>query len=41
MITFYNFILKIETSWPKKVVKSILDTSNANVIMKFILFIFG
>ena len=26
MTTFYNFTLKIETSWAKKVVKSILET---------------
>ena len=26
MTTFYNFALKIETSWDKKVVKSILET---------------
>ena len=25
MTTFYNFALKIETSWDKKVVKSILE----------------
>ena len=29
MTTFYNFALKIETSWAKKVVKPILETSNA------------
>ena len=42
MITFYNFTLKIETSWAKKVVKSILETWNVNnVIAMFILFFFG
>ena len=33
MNTFYNFALKRETSWAKKVVKSILETWNANVIV--------
>ena len=41
MITFYNFTLKIETSWAKKVVKSIVQTWNVNeVTVMFILFIF-
>ena len=37
MTTFYNFALKIETSWAKKVVKPILETWNAanNVIVYF------
>ena len=30
MTTFYNFTLKPETSWVKKVVKLILETWNAN-----------
>ena len=29
MTTFYNFALKIETNWAKKVVKPILETLNA------------
>ena len=29
MTTFYNFALKIETSWAKKVVKAILENWNA------------
>ena len=33
MITFYNFTLKIETTWAKKVVKSILETWNINDII--------
>ena len=33
MNTFYNFALKRETSWAKKVVKSILETWNATVIV--------
>ena len=41
MITFYNFTLKIETSWAKKVVKSIVQTWNVNeVTVMFIWFIF-
>ena len=28
MTTFYNFTLKIESSWAKKVIKSILETWN-------------
>ena len=41
MITFYNFTLKIETSWAKKVVKSTVQTWNVNeVTVMFILFIF-
>ena len=33
MFTFYNFTLKIETSWAKKVLKPIFETSNANDVM--------
>ena len=33
MTTFYNFTRKIETGWAKKVVKSILETWNVNVIV--------
>ena len=33
MTTFYNFTRKIETSWDKKVIKSILETWNVNVIV--------
>ena len=33
MTTFYNFNRKIETSWAKKIVKSILETWNFNVIV--------
>ena len=28
MTTFYNFVLKIKTSWAKKVAKPILETLN-------------
>ena len=31
--TFYNFTRKIETSWAKKVVKSILETWNVSIIV--------
>ena len=30
MTTFYNFALKIETSWAKKVINPILETWNSN-----------
>ena len=35
MTNFYNFALKIETSWTKKIVKPILETWNSanNVIV--------
>ena len=33
MTTFYNFNLKIETSWAKMVVKSILETWNVNELL--------
>ena len=33
MTTFYNFTLKIETSWAKKIVKSILESWNANDVV--------
>lgn len=33
MTTFYNFAVKIETSWGKRVVKPILKTRNPNIIM--------
>ena len=42
IFTFCNITLRIETSWAKKVVKSILETWNVNdVIVMFLLFIFG
>ena len=42
MTTFYNFALKIETSWAKKVVKPILELWNAKVLLRrFHLFIVG
>ena len=31
MTTLYSFTLKLETSWAKEVVKSILETSDVNV----------
>ena len=33
LTTFCNFTLKIQTSWAKKAVKSILETWNVNVIL--------
>ena len=39
MTTFYDFNLKIETNWAKKVIKSILETWNVNVIV-YIWFIY-
>ena len=38
--TFYNFTLKTETSWAKKVVKSILETWNANDVIVYVWFIY-
>ena len=40
MTTFYNFALKVETSWAKKAVKSILETSNVNDVIVYIWFIY-
>ena len=40
MDTFYNFTLKIETSWAKKVVKSILETWNVNDAIVYVWFIY-
>ena len=36
MTTFYNFNLKIETSWVKKVVKYILETWNVNDVIVYV-----
>ena len=41
MNTFYNFTLKIETSWTKKVLKPILETWNANDVIVYVWFIFS
>ena len=41
MNTFYNFTLKIETSWAKKVLKPILETWNTNDIIVYVWFIFS
>ena len=40
MTTFYNFTPKIETSWAKKVVKSILETWNVNDVIVYVWFIY-
>ena len=39
MTTFYDFALNIETSWAKKVVKTILETWNANSVIVYVWFI--
>ena len=39
MTTFYNFAFKIETCWAKKVIKPILETSNANDDIVYVWFI--
>ena len=39
MTAFYNFALKIETSWAKKVVKPILETWNASNVIVYALLI--
>ena len=41
MTTFYNFNLKIETSWAKMVVKSILETWNVNDVTVYVWLISG
>ena len=38
MTTFYNLTFKTETSWAKKVVKSILDTWNVSDVIVYVLF---
>ena len=40
MTNFYNFTLKIETSWAKKVVKSILETWDVNDVTVYVWFIY-
>ena len=40
MTTLLNFTFKIETSWAKKVVKSILETWNANDLIVYVWFIY-
>ena len=34
--TFYNFVLKIETNWVEKVLKSYLETWNANGLIVYV-----
>ena len=41
MTTFYNFTYKIQTSWAKKVVKSILKTWDANDVIVYVWFIYS
>ena len=40
MTTFNNFTLKINTSWAKKIAKSILETWNANDVIVYVWFIY-
>ena len=40
MITFNDFALKIETSWPKKDVKPNLETWNVNDVIVYIWYIY-
>ena len=39
MTTFYNYAFKIKTCWAKKVIKPILETSNANDDIVYVWFI--
>ena len=39
MTTFYNLTFKTETSWAKKVVKSILDTWNVSDVIVYVWFL--
>ena len=41
MTTFYDFALKIETSWTKEVVKSSLKTWNDNDVVLYVWFIYS
>ena len=38
MTTFYNYTLKIETSWARNVLKPILNIWNANEVIVYIWF---
>ena len=38
MTTFYNFALKVEISWAKKVVRPILETWNTSIIVYVCMF---
>ena len=41
MTTFYDFALKIETSWAKKDVKSNFETWNANEVIVYVWYIYS
>ena len=41
MTTFYNFTLKIETSWAKKIAEPILETWNANDVISYVWFVYS
>ena len=40
MTTYYNFTLKIDTSWAEKIVKSIWETWNVNDFIVYVWFIY-
>ena len=40
MTTFYDFALKIETSWAKKDVKPSLETWNVNDVIVYVCYIY-
>ena len=40
-MTFYNFALKIETSWSKKEVKPSLENWNVNDIIVYVWYIYS
>ena len=39
MTTFYNFALKIETSWAKRVVKPISENRNTSNVIVYVWFV--
>ena len=41
MTTFYDFALKIETSWAKKDVKPSFETWNANDVIVYVWYIYS
>ena len=41
MTTFYNFTLKIETSWAKKIVEPILGTWHTNDVISYVWFVYS
>ena len=41
MTTFYDFALKIKTSWAKKAVKPTLETWNVNNVIVYVCYIYS